>query len=92
MKPVAEYLRVEITLLSLICGLVIKIEVVIPEGRYDDRVRELLMRHLCQLLMCLHHEGELVSVPVGQVPSLVIVHVPNQVSCDQNHIHWVLPA
>jgi len=92
LEPVAEDLRVEISLLSLICGLVIKIEVVIPEGRYDNRVWELIMRHLCQLLMSLHHEVELVGVPFGQVPPLVIVHVPDQVSCDQNHIHWVLAA
>jgi hypothetical protein len=55
MEPVVEDFRVELSLLSLICRLIIKIEIVIPEGRYDDRVRELLMRHLCQLLMSLHH-------------------------------------
>lgn len=92
LEPVTEDLRVEISLLSLICGLIIKVEVVIPEGWYDDRVRELIMRHLCQLLMGLHHEVKLVGVPFGQVPSLVIVHVSNHVSCDQNHIHWVLAA
>jgi hypothetical protein len=54
-EPVAKDLRVELSLLSLICGLVIKIEVVVPEGRYNYRVWELFMRHLCQLLMCLHH-------------------------------------
>lgn len=92
LEPVAEDLRVEFSLLSLICWFIIKIEIVIPEGRYEDRVRELIMRHLCQLLMCLHHQGELVGVPFRQVPPFVIVHVPNQVSCYENHIHWVLAA
>ena len=92
LEPVAEDLRVEISLLSLICRLVIKIEVVIPECRYENRVWELIMRHLCQLLMSFHHDVELVGVPVGQVPPLVIVHVPDHVSSDENHIYWVLAA
>jgi hypothetical protein len=92
LEPIAEDLRVEISLLSLICWLIIKIEVVISKGRYDDCFRELVMRHLCQLLMSLHHEVERVGVPVGQVPPLVIVPMPDQVSCDQNHINWVFAA